>query len=273
MIVADDGSVRSDPNGDVSGHGAATATSPVPRQLPARLQDSTGRAHQLSAHVRDNLETCAARLEACRRLASADLTHAHRPVSRAHLSVASTTKCSSSSGTRSGSQTSGRTASHTIAAWIREKRGEDSRAMEHDLVALSVWQSLGDHTGTAITLNNVGWDLVRLCQYEKARTYSEAALGLAAGIRPSTEAHTLSSLAWIACRTGDDGAALDYGGRAVPLFRAPGESEDLAATGLPGPDVLAAGPEGGRTSSLERLARGISGRRSGPGRGAGATRT
>jgi DNA-binding SARP family transcriptional activator/tetratricopeptide (TPR) repeat protein len=113
-------------------------------------------------------------------------------------------------------------AAHHMLAWIWEQRG-DRQALEHALEhaehTLDLRRALGEPAREAQALNETGWFLAQLGDFDTARTHCEAALAIQRRIRdPAGEADTLDSLGYIADHSGHHQQAIDYYQLALAVY-------------------------------------------------------
>jgi len=107
--------------------------------------------------------------------------------------------------------------------------GERQKALEYYTQALSLHRAVGDRTGEATTLNNIGRVYAALGERQKALEYYTQALSLhrAVGNREG-EATTLNNIGAVYDALGERQKALEYLIQALPIFRAVGDREGEA---------------------------------------------
>ncbi|MEV4640373.1 BTAD domain-containing putative transcriptional regulator [Actinoplanes sp. NPDC049548] len=87
---------------------------------------------------------------------------------------------------------------HLALARVFERQNRHSEALGHDRAALMLAEIAHDRLAHAVSLNNVGWSLAMLEQYESAKEHCSRALTLLQELgNPSGEAATWDSLGYI----------------------------------------------------------------------------
>lgn len=113
-----------------------------------------------------------------------------------------------------------------------ERHGDDRRALEHAEQALVIFRKLDNTFREARALNGVGWLQSRLGDYAQARANCQAALALFRHHRSDSgqlgESATLDSLGYIAHRSQEYDAALDYYQQALAICRSQGHNSTEA---------------------------------------------
>ncbi|MCA2703613.1 MAG: CHAT domain-containing protein, partial [Microcystis sp. M038S2] len=109
--------------------------------------------------------------------------------------------------------------------------GEKQKALDYYQQALPLWRAVGDRTGEAVTLNNIGVVYNALGEKQKALDYYQQALPLSRAVGDRTgEATTLNNIGLVYDDLGEKQKALDYYQQALPLRRAVGDRSGEAAT-------------------------------------------
>ena len=113
----------------------------------------------------------------------------------------------------------------------RAQASEKQKALDYYGQALPIRRAVGDRSGEASTLNNIGGVYFALGEKQKALDYYGQALPLyrAVGNR-SGEASTLNNIGSVYSALGEKQKALDYYGQALPLYRAVGNRSGEATT-------------------------------------------
>jgi tetratricopeptide (TPR) repeat protein len=113
-----------------------------------------------------------------------------------------------------------------------ERHGDDRRALEHAEQAVAIFRRLDNTFRLARALNGVGWLQSRLGDYAQARANCQAALALfrhhRSGNSQLGESATLDSLGYIAYRSQEYDAALDYYQQALAICRGLGHTANEA---------------------------------------------
>ncbi|WP_128510785.1 AfsR/SARP family transcriptional regulator [Streptomyces inhibens] len=99
---------------------------------------------------------------------------------------------------------------HLNVGWLWERRGDQHRALEHDLLALDRFDAADHETGRARALNAAGWDHAQLGKYEEAADFCRQALALQQHLGDRRgEANTWDSLGYALQHLGDHRQAAD----------------------------------------------------------------
>jgi CHAT domain-containing protein/tetratricopeptide (TPR) repeat protein len=114
---------------------------------------------------------------------------------------------------------------------ISDFLGEKPKALEYYNQALPLYRAVGDRSGEAATLNNIGLVYNALGEKPKALEYYNQALPIlrAVGNR-SVEARTLNNIGAVYDSLGEKPKALEYYNQALPILRAVGDRSGEAAT-------------------------------------------
>jgi CHAT domain-containing protein/Tfp pilus assembly protein PilF len=115
---------------------------------------------------------------------------------------------------------------YTVAAL-----GEQQKALEFYNQALLIGRAVGDRSGVATTLNNIGGVYSGLGENQKALDFYNQALPIlrAVGNR-SVEAATLNNIGGVYSALGEQQKALEYYDQALPIVRAVGNRSGEAST-------------------------------------------
>jgi tetratricopeptide (TPR) repeat protein len=112
---------------------------------------------------------------------------------------------------------------HGALTLLWEFHGDQRLALSHAIRALRLRHALGDAVQETTELAVVGWHLACLGHHDKARDICDRAIAQARRQHnDNIEAAALDTLGYIAYDTGQHTAALDYYGRALPIFHAIG---------------------------------------------------
>jgi tetratricopeptide (TPR) repeat protein len=109
-----------------------------------------------------------------------------------------------------------------LLAWTwgqRDDREALGNALRHAEHTLNLRRALGQPLLEAQALNQMGWYLAQLGDFETARAHCETALAIQRRIHdPENEEATLDSLGYIAHHTGHHRQAIEYYQQALPLL-------------------------------------------------------
>ncbi|MEO3796759.1 BTAD domain-containing putative transcriptional regulator [Nonomuraea sp. B10E15] len=132
---------------------------------------------------------------------------------------------------RSGDDPAPQAWTHHYRGHVHALQGRDAEALDAARRAHDLFARLGDRSGQAIALTDLGLHHGRLGDHGQARDLCEQALALhqELGNRPY-QAHAWSCLADAHLRLGDTAAAVDCHHRALALFRALGDPYAEAST-------------------------------------------
>jgi DNA-binding SARP family transcriptional activator/Tfp pilus assembly protein PilF len=120
---------------------------------------------------------------------------------------------------------------HRILARTWELQRDDRQALEHATHCLDLCRALGQPVREAQALNQTGWHLARLGDFDTARTHCEAALAIQRRHSdPVNEPATLDSLGYIADHSGHHQEAIEYYQQALALLTDVGHSFNTANT-------------------------------------------
>jgi tetratricopeptide (TPR) repeat protein len=123
---------------------------------------------------------------------------------------------------------------HHMLNWTWEQRGDRQaleHALEHATRALKLRRTLGQPMREAEALNQMGWCLAHLGDFDAARTHCETALAMQRRApNLAGEAATLDSLGYIANHSGHHQQAIEYYQQALPLLAALGHTIHIAET-------------------------------------------
>ncbi|MBA8930820.1 tetratricopeptide (TPR) repeat protein [Kutzneria viridogrisea] len=119
----------------------------------------------------------------------------------------------------------GQAHTHRAVAVAWAEQGDNQRALEHSHLALQLYRQVGSPSA-ANALNEVGWYNAQLGKYELAREHCTEALALCRGREKAEggQAKALTSLGYIAYRTGDSAAAVDHYEQALLLYQNQGDT-------------------------------------------------
>ena len=103
--------------------------------------------------------------------------------------------------------------------------------MEYYQQALPLWRAVGDPSGEASTLNNIGKVYSDLGEKQQALEYYQQALPLSRAVGDRTnEARLLNNIGAVYSALGEKEQALEYYQQALPLWRAVGDRSGEAVT-------------------------------------------
>ncbi|MFD9738385.1 BTAD domain-containing putative transcriptional regulator [Umezawaea sp. NPDC059074] len=146
---------------------------------------------------------------------------------------------------------------HFAFASVRERTGDDRRALEHARQALDLYRDLDQPGAEAEALNLVAWYSARLGDHDTARDHCRAALALhRSHLRsPDGEANTLDTLGYVEHRTGHHAEAIVHYRHALALYRDHGYTERIAPAleALAGPHAALGHHEEARAAWREAL--------------------
>jgi CHAT domain-containing protein len=114
---------------------------------------------------------------------------------------------------------------------VYDALGQKQKALDFYNQALPLWRAVGDRSGEATTLNNIGRVYDDLGQKQKALDFYNQALPLWRAVGDRTgEATTLNNIGLVYDALGQKQKALDFYNQALPLWRAVGDRSGEAAT-------------------------------------------
>ncbi len=116
-------------------------------------------------------------------------------------------------------------------AYVWERRGNQTKALDHSQQALGLYRAAGHRRGQGIALNAIGWCHALLGEHEQARTCCQQALPLLVEIGDHNGlADTWDSLGYAHHHLGDHLSAVGCYQHALELFRQLGDHYREAAT-------------------------------------------
>jgi DNA-binding SARP family transcriptional activator/Tfp pilus assembly protein PilF len=120
---------------------------------------------------------------------------------------------------------------HRMLARCWEYQDDHRQALEHATRAFHLTSELGQQSWEARSLNQMGWHLAQLGEFDTARIHCEAALAIQRRHRdPGEEATTLDSLGYIAHHSGRHREAIEYFHEALTQFAEVGHILHTAET-------------------------------------------
>ncbi len=120
---------------------------------------------------------------------------------------------------------------HRMLARCWEYQEDHHQALEHATRAFHLTTELGQPSWEARSLNQMGWHLAQLGEFDTARVHCEAALAIQRRHRdPGEEATTLDSLGYIAHHSGRHRRAIEYFQEALAQFAEVGHILHTAET-------------------------------------------
>ncbi|MGG7575664.1 BTAD domain-containing putative transcriptional regulator [Streptomyces sirii] len=127
--------------------------------------------------------------------------------------------------------TVGQAHTHLNLGWLWERRGDQQKGLEHDLLALDRFEAADHETGRARALNAAGWDHAQLGKYEEAADFCREALALQRHLGDRRgEANTWDSLGYALQHLGDHRQAADCFLRSLRLNEELGHQYNQAET-------------------------------------------
>ncbi|MFG2287660.1 BTAD domain-containing putative transcriptional regulator [Streptomyces sp. NPDC048595] len=127
--------------------------------------------------------------------------------------------------------TVGQAHTHLNLGWLWERRGDQQKGLEHDLLALDRFEAADHETGRARALNAAGWDHAQLGKYEEAADFCREALALQQHLGDRRgEANTWDSLGYALQHLGDHRQAADCFRRSLRLNEDLGHQYNQAET-------------------------------------------
>lgn len=114
----------------------------------------------------------------------------------------------------------GKANSHALLGSIAEKQGDYKLALEHQNISLSLFKSLADSTGLAITNENIGSIYEDLERYEKAYKYFKKAQSFAKNCSFDIRINIINNLGDVNRKTSNFDKAISYTNEALKLSKA-----------------------------------------------------
>jgi tetratricopeptide (TPR) repeat protein len=105
-----------------------------------------------------------------------------------------------------------------MLTWAWEQQRDDRQALTHATRTLDLCRALGQPVREAEALNQMGWCLAQLSDFDTARAHCEAALAIQRRHHDPGEEATLDSLGYIAHHSGHHQQAIEYYQQALPLI-------------------------------------------------------
>ncbi|MEG4127984.1 CHAT domain-containing protein, partial [Microcoleus sp. Pol1B3] len=108
--------------------------------------------------------------------------------------------------------------------------GEKQKSLEYYNQSLPLYRAVGDRSGEASTLNNIGLVYSDLGEKQKALEYFSQSLPLSRAIGDPQEARTLTNIGSVYSDLGEKQKSLEYYNQSLPLYRAVGDRNGEATT-------------------------------------------